>query len=89
MSEFNYEGIKSGLKRTDILNRMKDTLSDFRYNHCLRVEKTSRALAAEFGGDVDRAGLAGLLHDYAKERSDEEFITEINKKTFRPRVVTC
>lgn len=87
MTEFNYEDIKNGLNRADILDRMKDTLSDFRYNHCLRVEKVSRALAAEFGGDVERAGLAGLLHDYAKERSDEEFITEINKKHLDPELL--
>lgn len=80
MSNFDYGNIMHGIDRDEILNRMKEQLSDFRFNHCLRVEKTSRALAAEYKIDVDRAGLAGLLHDYSKERSDDEFISVIKSK---------
>lgn len=87
MTDFNYDCIKSDCSREEILNRMQDTLSDFRYTHCLRVEKVSRGLAAEFGGDVDRAGLAGLLHDYAKERSDQEFIDVIKNKKLDPELL--
>lgn len=82
--DFDYDDIKQGLKREDILNQMQDTLSDFRYVHCLRVEKVARGLAAEYGGDVNRAGLAGLLHDYAKERDDQEFIDTIKKHDLDP-----
>ena len=87
MTEFNYENIKADLNRDEILDRMGDTLSDFRYTHCLRVEKVSRGLAAEFGGDVERAGLAGLLHDYAKERTDQEFIEVIKNKQLDPELL--
>lgn len=87
MTEFDYSSIKSNLDRDEILARMQDTLSDFRYTHCLRVEKVSRALAAEFGGDVQRAGLAGLLHDYAKERSDQEFIDTIKEHNLDPELL--
>jgi len=87
MVNFSYDCIKHGLKREDILSRMQDTLSDFRYTHCLRVEKISRGLAAQFGGDIDRAGLAGLLHDYAKERDDEEFIEVIKKHHLDPELL--
>ncbi|MQS76493.1 bis(5'-nucleosyl)-tetraphosphatase (symmetrical) YqeK [Companilactobacillus halodurans] len=87
MNDFKYDDIKSNLNRDQILDRMHDTLSDFRYTHCLRVEKVSRGLAAEFGGDVERAGLAGLLHDYAKERSDEEFIDVIKRKNLDPELL--
>jgi len=80
LTKFNYENVQHNLDRDELLNRMKTQLSDFRFNHCLRVEKTSRGLAAEYKIDVDRAGLAGLLHDYAKERSDEEFIEVIKTK---------
>lgn len=84
MTDFNYNCIKQGLNRDDILSRMQDTLSDFRYTHCLRVEKVCRGLAAEYDGDVDRAGLAGLLHDYAKERDNQEFIDTIKKHHLDP-----
>jgi len=87
VTDFNYDVIKHGLNRDEIIDQMKDTLSDYRFSHCVRVEKVSRGLAAEFGGDVDRAGLAGLLHDYAKERSDQEFIDVINKKHLDPELL--
>ncbi|WP_119325996.1 bis(5'-nucleosyl)-tetraphosphatase (symmetrical) YqeK [Companilactobacillus musae] len=87
MTDFNYDRIKSDLNRDEILNRMHDTLSDFRYTHCLRVEKVCRGLAAEYDGDVERAGLAGLLHDYAKERSDQEFIDVIKNKNLDPELL--
>lgn len=87
MTDFNYDRIKSDLDRDEILNRMHDTLSDFRYTHCLRVEKVCRGLAAEYDGDVERAGLAGLLHDYAKERSDQEFIDVIKNKNLDPELL--
>lgn len=87
MTDFNYEGIKSDLNRDEIVERLHDTLSEFRYTHCLRVEKVCRGLAAEYDGDIDRAGLAGLLHDYAKERSDQEFIDVIKNKHLNPELL--
>ncbi|USQ69868.1 bis(5'-nucleosyl)-tetraphosphatase (symmetrical) YqeK [Companilactobacillus allii] len=59
---------------------MKKNLSDFRYTHCLRVESVSRELAVKYDANVEKAGLAGLLHDYAKERSDDEFKQVIKTK---------
>ncbi len=87
MTDFDYDSIKTGLNRDEIIDRMRDTLSDFRFSHCVRVEKVSRGLAAEFGGDIQRAGLAGLLHDYAKERSDQEFADVITKKNLDPTLL--
>lgn len=84
MTEFDYSEIKPGIDRDEILKRMKNSLSDFRFTHCLRVEEVSQQLAQKFGGDVLRAGLAGLLHDYAKERSDAEFISVIKEKQLDP-----
>ncbi|AKP66756.1 bis(5'-nucleosyl)-tetraphosphatase (symmetrical) YqeK [Companilactobacillus ginsenosidimutans] len=80
MTEFNYDTIVPGFDRDAVVSNMKQQLSDFRYSHCLRVEKGARGLAAENNIDVERAGLAGLLHDYAKERPDDEFIGVIKEK---------
>jgi putative HD superfamily hydrolase of NAD metabolism len=87
LTNFDYKSIKHDINREALVNRMQTQLSDFRFKHCLRVEKVSRGLAAEFGLDVDRAGLAGLLHDYCKERPDEEFIQEIKKKNLDAKLL--
>ncbi len=84
MTDFNYEEVKHNFDRDALLNSMKTQLSEFRYTHCLRVERVSRGLAAEYGADVQKAGLAGLLHDYAKERSDDEFKQVIKSKNLDP-----
>lgn len=84
MTEFKYEDIKPGLDRDKLVDFMKESLSDFRFTHCLRVEKVARGLAAEYNGDVERAGLAGLLHDFAKERDDQEFLDTIKSHHLDP-----
>ncbi|APX72542.1 HD domain-containing protein [Companilactobacillus allii] len=80
MTDFNYEEVKHDFDRDAVLDKMKKNLSDFRYTHCLRVESVSRELAVKYDANVEKAGLAGLLHDYAKERSDDEFKQVIKTK---------
>ena len=41
-------------------------------SHSLGVEETARRLAAAYGADVEKAALAGLLHDYGKLYSNHE-----------------
>jgi predicted HD superfamily hydrolase involved in NAD metabolism len=49
-------------------------LSDKRYGHTRRVAETARELAKVHGVDPDRAYLAGLLHDIAREVGKDELL---------------
>ena len=70
--------------REALLAKMETVMSEKRLRHCLGVEKAARELAERFGLDVEKAGLAGLLHDYAKKVSDEEFLGLIDKYQLDP-----
>lgn len=52
----------------------KRTLSDKRYTHTLNVKKLAVKLAKRYGADPDKAALAALLHDIAKERPKAELL---------------
>ena len=67
------------MSREALLSKMETVMPEKRLQHCLGVEKAARELAERFGLDVEKAGLAGLLHDYAKKVSDEEFLALIDK----------
>lgn len=55
-----------------IREQLKNCLSEERYQHTLGVEFTASCLAMRYGADVYKAELAGLLHDCAKEYSQDE-----------------
>ena len=72
------------MSREDLLAKMETVMSEKRLRHCLGVEKAARELAERFSLDVEKAGLAGLLHDYAKKVSDEDFLALIDKYQLDP-----
>ena len=51
---------------------LKNRLSVKRYTHSIGVANTAARLAGMFNGDIERAYLAGLMHDYARELTEEE-----------------
>ena len=53
---------------TDLEAKISEKLSDYRYQHVLRVRDYAVKLAKANDVDVDKAEVAALVHDYAKER---------------------
>ena len=72
------------MTRSELIDRLKKALKNKRFQHVLRVEKTAIELAAQYGVEIEKASIAGLCHDYAKQRPDEDFIAEIKKKGLNP-----
>ncbi len=58
----------------EIKEELKKELSSSRYEHTMGVEYTAACLAMRHGCNVDKARLAGLLHDCAKGISTERKI---------------
>ena len=73
-----------GFSREVLLEKMRQILPEKRLTHCLGVEKAARDLAKRYGADEEQAGLAGLLHDYAKKLSDQEFLDLIDRYELDP-----
>ena len=53
-------------KESEILNYLQDKLSVKRYKHVLGVRDTAVKLARTYGEDEEKALLAAILHDCAK-----------------------
>lgn len=52
---------------SDYYSLAENTLSEYRFYHSKMVAKAARELAAKCGADVNKAELAGILHDITKE----------------------
>ncbi|PIO83222.1 HD domain-containing protein [Loigolactobacillus backii] len=87
VANVNYRQELVPFDRKTLLERIKAQLSDGRFQHVLRVEQTALDLAERYGGDKQRAGLAGLVHDYAKQRPDEEYKALIRTEGFDPELL--
>lgn len=55
-----------------IKNDLKENLTEYRYIHSLGVMEMAEELATIYNVDVENTRLAGLLHDIAKEMTEEE-----------------
>ncbi|MCI2790533.1 MULTISPECIES: bis(5'-nucleosyl)-tetraphosphatase (symmetrical) YqeK [Staphylococcus] len=54
------------MNKSEAIELIKKKLPDKRYQHSLRVADTAVKLARIYEGDVDKAEMAGILHDYCK-----------------------
>jgi predicted HD superfamily hydrolase involved in NAD metabolism len=69
----------AGLTENDALLESADafareSLSENRYGHTLRVADTAESLARKHGLDPDRTRLAALLHDASRDTEPERFL---------------
>lgn len=61
-------------KYTEYKKILQERLTPKRYHHSLCVADEAVRLAAKYGGDTEKAYLAGLLHDITKNASEEEHL---------------
>lgn len=64
--------------KMDYIDHLEKMLTPYRYSHSLRVAKKAQELAKKHGVNQDKAYMAGLLHDIAKElplKEQKELIT--------------
>lgn len=62
-----------------IRKALEKTLDNKRYEHTLGVAYTAASMAMRYGTDMNTAFLAGLLHDCAKNLSDDKKISICEK----------
>lgn len=62
-----------------ITNDLKRLVKDKRYEHSILVAKEAKELAKHYNYDEEKAYIAGLVHDIAKEFTQEENIKWIEK----------
>lgn len=62
------------MKEAELLARLEKRLSPARFEHSLGVRDTAMKLAIEYGAEVEKARLAGLLHDCAKNITNKNLL---------------
>ncbi|MGO3115501.1 bis(5'-nucleosyl)-tetraphosphatase (symmetrical) YqeK [Enterococcus pseudoavium] len=77
-----YSDEYTALAREALMQAVQMRMSERRFKHVLGVEETAIALAERFGESPEKASIAALTHDYAKERSDEEFQLAIERGNY-------
>ncbi len=63
--------------RKELIAKVKEQVSEKRFKHILGVEQAALELARANDYELEKASVAALVHDYAKERSDSEFKAQI------------
>ena len=58
---------------------IKEKLTEKRFIHSISVMDMCEKLAKIYGCDIKKAKLVGLVHDMAKEMTDEEMLNYVKK----------
>ena len=77
-----YKGDYTAMDRELLMQTVQMHMSEKRFTHVLGVEKAAVALAEKYGASAEKASIAALTHDYAKERPDDEFELVIKRDGF-------
>lgn len=85
--QLTYEGHFVPYSRDELVAKMRAALTDNRFQHCLRVEQTAMDLAERNGVSVEKAAIGGLVHDYAKQRPNDDFIKAIKEYQLDPELL--
>lgn len=72
VNKMNYEEKEELLKQ--IINDLKETLSENRYLHCISTMEKARQIAKKYNQDEQIVMLTAVAHDIAKEMQNEELI---------------
>lgn len=75
--------------REELIKLVKKAVSTSRFEHILRVETMALRLAESYQVNLEKASIAALVHDYAKERNDQDFIDEIMSKKLDPKLLNA
>ena len=82
MNDLFFKKTYSTLSSAEIVAKEKSNMTEDRFKHCIGVSKTAQKLAELNQYDIDKAALAGFIHDYAKQVSVEEYREVIKTKCF-------
>ncbi|HFJ8968264.1 TPA: bis(5'-nucleosyl)-tetraphosphatase (symmetrical) YqeK [Enterococcus faecium] len=83
----DYSNEYTAYSRENLMQKIQMRMSEQRFKHVLGVEETTVALAKKYGASPEKASIAALTHDYAKERPDEEFKMVIVRDGFDPELL--
>ncbi|WP_270263854.1 bis(5'-nucleosyl)-tetraphosphatase (symmetrical) YqeK [Enterococcus lactis] len=83
----DYSNEYTAYSRKNLMQKIQMRMSEQRFKHVLGVEETAVALAKKYGASPEKASIAALTHDYAKERPDEEFKMVIVRDGFDPELL--
>ena len=63
----------------EVKEKLKNRLTEKRYNHSLGASKSAKELAKIYGEDEEKAEFTGLIHDIAKEIPKESMLEYAKK----------
>lgn len=66
----------------DLKRDLGQKVSPYRFEHTLRVVETALELAEKHGLDLEKTRKAALLHDYAKDMSDQDLLALVTEAGF-------
>ena len=73
------------MQKADVIKEYtKNVLSEKRFVHTVNVAEEAKRLAAVWGEDTERAYLAGIIHDIAKEVSESKALNALAEYGYNP-----